>query len=144
MTRFSHPIVQEVAALELPRPDQVVINHGSALVVRGLRDEHDDGDIDILTSEQNIHYLRDTLGWQEYDNAGKRAVQDDARRFDVHAWDAVPGGRLQLADEIERSEQDETTGIWVASLELVRETKLGTGRPQDEKDIDLIDRHTVR
>lgn len=139
MASFDHQILHEVAALQLPFPEQVVINHGSALVVRGLRAEHEHGDIDILTSEQNLQYLRETLGWREYDNAGKTAVQDDARRFDVHLWDEAAGKRLTLEQEIIRSEQDESTGIWVASLELVRETKLSTGRPQDEADIELID-----
>src|SRR5690606_36376402 len=137
VVQFTQPIIQDVAALQLPAPEQVVINHGSALVIRGLRAEHEHGDIDILTSEQNLQYLRQTPGWSEYDNAGRTAVQDDARRFDVHAWDESPSGRLLLDDEIARSEQDKTTRIWVASLELVRETTLGTGRPQDEADIEL-------
>lgn len=139
MARFDHPIVAEVASLDLPYPEQVVINHGSALVVRGLRDEHQDGDIDMLTSQRNIDYLVGELGWRAYEQNDRTAYRDSAGRFDVHLWDGTSGRRLLVADEIVRSDQDEATSIWIASLELVRETKLDTGRPQDIADIALID-----
>ena len=136
--------MQEVVALQLPHPHEVVINHGSALVIRGLRDEHVDGDIDILTSARNIRYVTDVLGWESLDLDGKTAYRDSGGRFDMHLWDGSPRRRLLLADEIARSDQDETTGIWVASLELVRETKVLAGRDKDIADITLIDAYTDR
>lgn len=144
MARFEHPIIAEIAALNLPYPDEVVVNHGSALVIRGLRGEHDGGDIDVLTSTRNIDYLTQALSWKSYKLSDRTAYRDSAGRFDVHAWDGSSEHRLLLADEIARSDQDESTGIWVASLELVRETKQLTNRAKDEEDISLIEQFLLR
>lgn len=51
--------------LELPAPADVVITHGSALVVRGLRPARAEGDIDMATTHQNIEYLARRFGWKE-------------------------------------------------------------------------------
>lgn len=148
-------IINEVAALRLPDPNSVVINHGAALVIRGVRVEHPDGDIDIATSLENIQYLRE-LGWQAlykiagHDTEGRAlhvlATQDPSRRFDVHRRDfslvgGLTGKRKWMSVYEQRcdSDQDPETGIWVASLRHVRETKLGSMRPKDIEDIQYID-----
>jgi len=161
MAQFDHLIIDEVAALKLPRPEEIVINHGGALVVRGLRLEHIWGDIDFATSLENIQYLREELGWRataqvvgiKPDGTERTitATHDSRRRFDAHRWTfSVPRyqrsgkGRIYLPEQIERSDQDDVTGICVASLELVRETKLETGRSKDEEDVALIEAHLER
>lgn len=156
MPHFDHPILDEVAALQVPCPEDIVINHGAALVIRGVRAEHDDGDIDATISLDNSDHLLRLPGWTtSLKEVGKRAdgstitvsvVHDAERRFDFHAWDfsvpryeATGKGRVSLEEQKTRAEQDERTGIWVATLEYVRETKQSTGRPQDRADIELID-----
>ena len=158
MPKFEHPIIDEVAGLDLPYPEEIVINHGAALVIRGLRPEHPDGDIDFSTNLENIRYLREQLGWRAVSmNVGLKAdgtmktiiaTRDPRERFDAHRWDfSMPRyrktgkGRIYLPEQGALSEQDDRTGIWVAKLEYVRETKLETGRPQDEEDIELIDEY---
>ena len=158
MPKFEHPIIDEVAKLNLPYPEEVVINHGAALVIRGLRPEHIDGDIDFSTNFENIRYLREELGWLALPmNVGLKpdgkmktitATRDSENRFDGHRWDfsmsryrRTGKGRIYLPEQGARSEQDDRTGIWVAKLELVHETKLETGRPQDEEDVELIDEY---
>jgi len=158
MSRFNHPIVHEAAALTMPKPEEIVLNHGCALVIRGLRNEHPDGDIDMSTSWENIDYLRSILGWISVDlTVGEtrqglprtiNATRDSAKRhrFDTHRWDYSPQryaetgqGRIYLDEQIALSEQDEHTGIWVAKLQLVRMTKNGSHRQKDADDIALID-----
>lgn len=158
MPHFEHPIINEVVGLKLPYPEEVIINHGAALVVRGLRKEHFDGDIDFSTNLENIRYLREQLGWQAVSmNVGLKsdgtmktilATRDVNSRFDAHRWDFsmsryrhTSKGRIYLPEQGARSEQDERTGIWIANLEYVRETKLETGREKDIADIKLIDVH---
>lgn len=65
MTQFDHPYLQQIMELELPASSDVVITHGSALVVRGVRPAHAKGDIDIATTRQNIDYLARRFGWKE-------------------------------------------------------------------------------
>jgi hypothetical protein len=156
MPRFDHPILKEVAALGMPRPNEVVINHGAALVARGVRAEHEIGDIDFSTSLENIIFLREELGWRAVSMVVGRkgdgtdmtmtATRDSRDRFDAHRWDFSPPryrrtgkGRIYLPEQLERAEQDEDTGIYVATLEYVRETKQGTDRAKDREDIELID-----
>ena len=156
MPRFDHPILEEVASLGPPRPDEIVINHGAALVVRGIRSEHEIGDIDFSTSLENITFLREELGWRavsmvvgvkrDGSDMTMIATRDQMDRFDAHRWDFSPPryartgkGRIYLPEQLERAEQDERTGIYVATLEYVREMKQGTDREKDREDIELID-----
>ncbi|MEP6710517.1 MAG: hypothetical protein ABJA64_02265 [Candidatus Saccharibacteria bacterium] len=160
MRRFNHPIVQKIAALKVPKPEEIVLNHGGALVVRGLREEHSDGDIDMSASWENIEYLRLVLGWISVDlvvgetreglprtiNATRDRLEN--HRFDVHRWDYSPQrfketgkGRMYLDEQIVMSEQDEETGLWVAKPELVLMTKQGSPRQKDKDDIALITIH---
>ncbi len=149
---FNHPILSEIQALNLPQPDQVVVNHGSAMVLHGLRDEHVSGDIDLATNLENVKYLREKLGWiavRSKVSPGNEmiATRDSAEdyRFDVHRWMFSPmrqkktsKGRIGLDELIKRSVQDVETGIWVASLDLILETKEGSGRPKDTESVALI------
>lgn len=162
MPRFKHPIVAEVAALGLPDTEQTVITHGSALVVRGIREPHEDGDIDLVTSSGNSTYLREVLGWKKirrttgYTDDGlpktiTQTISPDGR-FDVYLWDFIPKqyqetgkGRVYLDELItNHSERDDHTGIWVAKPEFVLRTKQDTGREKDLLDIRLIDEHMKR
>ena len=151
-------ILHEVEALGVPRPDNAVINHGSALAVRGIRPEHAGGDIDMGMDMENIQYLERTLGFvatRQIVGVGKDGTRrtitirhDADRRFDVHRWDfslylynQTGHGRLALDCLKEFSDQDEETGIWVARPELVLLTKLETGRHKDEEDVGIIRAH---
>ncbi len=161
MTTFNHHIIQEVAALKIPQPEEVVITHGSALVVRGIRPEQPGGDIDIVTSLENNLFLEKELGFLATRltvgiNQAGRPVEvitrrDTLKRFDSHRWDfsmqrynQCGKGRMYLPELGKLSEQDDETGIWVATPELVRLTKLQTGRQKDADDVALIDSYLKR
>jgi hypothetical protein len=152
---YNRSLIDEVAALEMPIPEEIVINHGAALVIRGIRPEHENGDIDMATNLENNQFLEHELGFRAVrmvvgiSSAGKErtitARRDVDDRFDVHRWDfsmfrynRTGKGRLYLPELGSMSDQDPETGIWVARPELVLLTKLETGRPQDEDDIRRI------
>ena len=157
MRQFDHPILDEVAALDFPKPHEVTITHGSALVIYGVREAHADGDIDIVATPENIDYALERLvGWKAI--AGATSYYDDRLpttlmrivssdgRYDMYGHDFVPKwfhktgrGRLYPGDLTAFSEQDEKTGIWVATPRLVRLTKEGSTRQNDIDDIRLID-----
>lgn len=151
-------ILQETARLEVPCPSQLVISHGSALVVRGIRPEHEGSDIDIVTSRENIDYLCEVLGFLVTprvvgigDDGVKHSIvvcHDTEHRFDVHEWDfsvlqerQTGNGRMSLEQLISESDQDELTDIWVAKPELVLRTKVGTNRPKDIQDVRRIQQY---
>jgi hypothetical protein len=153
--------IDEVAALGMPFPEEVVINHGAALVVWGVRDERPSGDIDAATSLENNLYLEQKLGFVALQmlvgvsNEGKERTvvsrRDSAERFDIHRWDfsmyrynRTRRGRIYLPELGANSVQDPDTGIWIAKPHLVRETMLETNRPQDEEMIPVIDEFLAR
>ena len=148
--------IDEVAALGMPYPEEVVINHGAALVIWGIRDERPTGDIDAATNLENNLYLEERLGFvalqmvvgTSRDGKERTVVsrRDEAGRFDIHRWDfsmyrynRTGKGRIYLPELGANSAQDSQTGIWVAKPQFVRETMLETGRPQDEAMIPVID-----
>lgn len=143
-------LLDEVAKLGLPNPGEVVLTYGTAMVTRGLRDEDTDTDIDIVTSLRNRQFLLRERGFHAVTvpvNTGDSPViRDVYGRYDVWPWafshelDTRKGnGRIQLPELYTLSDQDHETGIWVASLELIRLTKLQTGRQKDIDDVALID-----
>lgn len=151
-------IIDEIASLDMPDPQSVVINHGAALVVRGIRGEHQDGDIDFSTSLENIQYCREKLGWiavsmvvgVKADGTSRTiiATRDPHSRYDGHRWNfshvryrKTGQGRIYLPEQITQSDQDEQTSIRVANLVSIRETKLETGREKDEQIIKVIDQY---
>jgi hypothetical protein len=153
--------IDEVAALGMPFPEEVVINHGAALVVWGVRDERPNGDIDAATSLENNLYLEQMLGFVALQmvvgvsNEGKERTvvsrRDATERFDIHRWDfsmyrynRTKRGRIYLPELVANSVQDPDTGIWIAKPHLVRETMLETNRPQDEEMIPVIDEFLAR
>lgn len=150
--------IDEMAALGMPIPEEVIINHGVALVIWGIRDERPNGDIDAATNLENNQYLEEQLGFRAVrmvvgisaDGKERTVIsrRDENNRFDIHRWDfsmyrynRKGRGRMYLPELGSMSVQDSETGIWIAKPELVRLTKLETGRPQDESDIVLIDEH---
>lgn len=159
MIRFHHrELIDEVAGLGMPHPEEIVINHGAALVIRGIRPEREDGDIDMATSLENNLFLEEQLGFRAVrmtvgvSRDGKeRSVisrRDDKNRFDVHRWDfsmsrynRTGKGRIYLPELGSMSEQDPRTGIWVARPGLVALTKRETGRKKDEQDLLRIDQY---
>ncbi len=151
-------LIDEVAALGMPYPEEIVINHGAALVIRGIRPEHENGDIDMATNLENNLYLEHELGFRAVrmlvgiSKEGKERTvisrRDDKDRFDVHRWDfsmyrynRTGKGRMYLPELGTMSDQDPDTGIWVAKPELVALTKRETGRPQDEEDLRRIEQY---
>jgi hypothetical protein len=155
MAKFEHPYIHEVAELGFPHPDRVMITHGSALLVRGVELARDEGDIDLVADQSGIRHLRMNLGWAamrqhkyyDQDLPDKiRFTKSPDDRYDVFAHDFIPekyqrDGRGRVyPDELfglhdARFDQDEDTGIWVASIRFVIATKRGTGRPKDATDI---------
>lgn len=150
--------IDEVAALGMPYPEEIVINHGSALAIRGIRPEHDDGDIDMATNLENNQYLEQELGFRAIrmlvgiSKKGKERTvisrRDDKDRFDVHRWDfsmyrynRTGKGRMYLPELGSMSDQDPETGIWVAKPELVALTKRETGRKKDQEDLRRIEQY---
>lgn len=158
MTRFHHPFIDRVAALELPCKEDVIITHGSALVIHGVRPAHHGGDIDLTTTRENIRYMRQVLGWEAlrrttgYDDGGlpktvTYTMSPDGE-FDVYEQDFIPRryfatgkGRVYPEELKAHSEQDDKTGLWVARPEFVRLTKELSRREKDAEDIRLIDRY---
>lgn len=156
MTAFHHrAIIDEVAALGMPYPEEIVINHGAALVVRGIRPENEGGDIDAATNLENNQYLEDELGFRAVrltvgvsaDGIERTIIsrRDSEGRFDIHRWDfsmqrynQTGKGRIYLPELGAMSDQDDETGIWVARPELVLLTKQQTGREKDIQDIGRI------
>lgn len=154
-------LLHELAELNIPYPEEVVLNHGGALVTWGVRDERPEGDIDAATNLENNLYLENELGFRAvqltvgFSKEGKERTvvsrRDEHDRFDIHRWDfsmyrfnRTGKGRLYLTNLATMSVQDPETGIWVLRPEFIRETKLETGRPKDEKDISLIDEFIAR
>jgi hypothetical protein len=156
MARFYESQVGEVAQLNVPRPDKLMITHASALRARGVSLDRPEGDIDIVTTQENLAYLRRNLGfiatreerYYEEDLPTKiRMTRSQDGRFDVFGHDFIPElyrrskrGRI-YPDQLfsmhdARFDQDEDTGIWVASIPFVIATKIGTGRPKDAQDIE--------
>lgn len=156
MANLNHPIVHEVARLGAPKPDEIFITHGSALVVRGVRSERLGGDIDLVASPENIEFFQE-LGWAamlgltEYEGSLPQMVgfsRSPDGRIDAFTHDFIPEsydrtglGRRYIEDMIEEHDavydQDESTGLWVASKPFVIATKMGSGRQKDEDDIAL-------
>lgn len=157
MRQFDHPIISQVATLRFPEPDQVFITHGSALVVYGVRDSHEGGDVDLITSGENMLYLQQKLGWNMEEKiignpssppkTVKCLLSPDGL-FDVYEHDFVAKwfkekgrGRVYLEQLKTFCEQDSSTGLWVATPEFVRLTKEESERPKDIEDIRLIDEY---
>lgn len=153
--KFSHPIIDEVKRLGLPEPHNVIINHGAAMVIRGYRDEHDTGDIDMCVSQVNAEYLEQVLGFETVDKVVGQSSDgsdiivkvrhDPARRFDVHVWDFSPRlydetgkGRMDIGDQVPYCDQDEATGFWIAGKELLLLEKQGSDRPRDIEDVTIL------
>lgn len=161
MRQFDHPYIQYVLELGAPSPEDIIITHGSALVVYGVRPENSGGDIDLVTTPENITYLRKILGWEVlrrstgYDKEGlpktvTRTLSPEGD-VDVYSHDFIAKwyresgrGRLYPSELKDFSEQDKDTGLWIAKPRLVRLTKEESKRPKDVEDIRLIDEYYAK
>jgi hypothetical protein len=147
---LNRKLIDEIAALGMPYPEEVIINHGAALVIRGVRQERPGGDVDAATSLENCLYLQEELGFRAVQmmvgisaNGKPRSIvsrRDPKGRFDIHRWDfsvedynRTGKGRIYLPELGANSDQDPATGIWVARPDFVARTMRDTGRPQDKE-----------
>jgi len=146
---FDGRILAQVAELGLPRNDEFILTDSSALAEWGVIPFDEVGDIDGVTTRENIDYLRRKIGWKiiertvGYKQDGRRvrvtAVGDEAKVFDIHPhgfsmydYNRTGNGRIQPFDLIEFSTQDPATGLWVARIDYIDRTKRETGRAKDE------------
>lgn len=147
--------IDEVAALRMPFPDEVMLNHGIAEVIWGIRKEHDDGDIDAATCLENNLYLESEHGFtakQREVGKGKDknpitivSRHDEHDRFDFHRWDfsvhrwnRTERGRIYISQLGAMSVQDPVTRIHVLLPEYLPLEKLETGRPKDEEAVERV------
>lgn len=155
---FDGQLLGRIADLGLPHNDEFVLTGSGALAERGVIPIEEVGDIDGVTSHENMTYLRRKIGWSVirrtvgYSQSGRRvrvmALADKAKEFDVFPWDfsiydhhRTGNGRIQLPELIEFSDQDSVTGIWVARLDYIARTKQETGRPKDARRLEAIRAH---
>lgn len=139
------------AVAELGIPDAVVLTYGTAMVTRGIRPPHTDGDIDIATTLNGNLYLEHVLGFQAVrhtiglDKEGNEryitARRDAGNKFDSFRWAFSPArfiatgkGRMYLPELIELSDQDDETGIWVPGVEGLLLMTADSGRPDQAKE----------
>ena len=161
MADFNHPYIDKVAGLELPEPSRAMITHGSALVLRGVRPARENGDIDLVVSQTNALYLADELGWDvgnqekyyEEDLPVKiRYIRSPDGEFDAFTHDYSPEQYMETKrgrmypDELfaahnPKFDQDQATGIWVASVLHVAATMRFSGRKKDEIMLPRIDQY---
>jgi hypothetical protein len=156
-------ILDEVAAIEFPNPSRVMITHSSALFARGIDLGRPMGDIDLVIDHENREHLIRNLGWaatgqRKYyaedlpDNI--RYILSPDERVDAFSHDFLPMlyratglGRVYpdrlFAMHDPRYDQDEETGLYVASTTQVLASKQGSGRKKDEDDIRRYIQHEI-
>ncbi len=154
--QFDGRFLAEIAALELPHPEDFILNSSASLAERGIIDPETVGDIDGTTSLANLEYLRAQPGWHVVpktvgtDDKNVSIIvdvtHDKNRRFDLHEWDfsvedyqRTGKGRIQLDEQRLWSDQDPVTGIYVARPEYSLRTKRGTGRDKDALRVQAIE-----
>lgn len=155
--RFHHRNELEAVA-ELGIPDVVVLTYGAAMVARGLRLAHPDGDIDFVTTLRGNLYLEHVLGFRAVeqvigvnDDGSKRTIiarRDSDDQFDSHRWafsaarhKVTEKGRIYIPELLQLSDQDDETGIYVLNDAGLLWLKADTGRPQDDEDVRRIWQH---
>jgi hypothetical protein len=155
--RFDGRLLSKISKLQLPDPEGVVLNSSGALAERRVIPMDSVGDIDATISEENILSLQERVGWY----LGKKVVgasrhtgrpleitviYDENKEFDFHRhgfsvfdYNRTGQGRHSLQTQIEFSDQDPATGIYVASIDYVVGTKLETNRVKDADRIELVE-----
>lgn len=124
-------IVEKVKKLNLPEGEYVVFGSGP-LALAGIREG---GDIDMLVSDKLLEQLK-AAGWKQI-MKGENDKPYTFEDFEVHnSW--------KFSDYCPTLEHLLETATWAdgvpfASLEEVKKWKLASGRPKDEKDLELID-----
>jgi len=146
---FDGRLLGQIAELGLPKNEEFILTDSGALAEWGVIPVEEVGDIDGVTTPENIEYMREVLGWKAvervvgYKSDGRRvrviATTDPEGKFDVypHGFSMYDhhrtgNGRIQPADLIEFSERDPVTGLWVARIDYVERAKRETGRAKDE------------
>ena len=145
--QFDGRLLAEIQALDLPHPEDFVLNHSGALAERGIIPIESVGDIDGSTSIENLRCLRQRIGWTirrqiiGYRTDGHPitvvSTQDEDRRFDLHRWDfsmfdfnRTGNGKISLDAQKEFSDQDPVTRLYVASARYVERTNLEIDLPK--------------
>lgn len=160
MARFARrDIFEKVSNLNFPHPEGVMITHGSALRARGVTVERDMDpqyipDIDLVVTETNMDYIVRSLGWsatrelkyyEEDLPENIRCIVSPDGEFDIFSHDYMQKlyeqtGRGRVYPEVlfalhnSKWDQDDETGIYVASLDFVELTKQTT-RSKDISDV---------
>ena len=131
-------VAQEIKALDLPEPTQVVVIGGATMELHGLRKAHD---IDMVISLKNWRYLRDEKGWEVYRKPdGRRYLQDEKERFDVWRWWFNPQdhSRTKLPELISHSLQH-PVGFYYPTLMYLAVLKRHWQREKDTVDSRAIE-----
>jgi hypothetical protein len=145
----------EVAALGMPFPEDVILTDGITEVIWGMREENPEGDIDWATVLENNLYLEEEKGFRtERMEVGiskdgiKRTIvarRDENNRYDSHRWhfsmtrwNRTSKGRLYIAELGAMSVADPKTNIRVLLPQYIPLIKLDTAR--GGKDIEAVDR----
>lgn len=157
MASFDHPIMQEVVGLELPCPEEVVINRAAALAVRGIVPEFDSQNetivltasrrvLDYLQAEQGFTSKRIVVGVSAAGMQKRLATyHSHDNRFSARAWEISmarynksPDGKVFLEEQIHMADQDDKTGLHIASLAQTALLLQETGNPSHARQLERI------
>lgn len=145
----------EVKALGMPFPEEVILTDGISEVIWGLRDEREDGDIDWGTTLENNLYLQEKKKFraeQVFVGVSKDGIRrtiiarrDAQNRYDSHRWhfsthryNREGMGRIYVAELGAMSVADPVTKIRVLLPQHLPLIKLETER--GGKDIEAVER----
>lgn len=149
---MSTSIPGEIAALNLPDIEQVVLAGSGVLELAGIRQARD---IDLVTTFSNREYLlkQEPEHWHKVVHRYRRladntpfqvtSVERTDGRFDIwRQWYDVGrpvGNRIIQLEELRENSCQHKLGFYVLNLDFVRDLKTSTGRSKDMADVKLID-----
>lgn len=126
-------IIVKVRALNLPS-DSYVVFGSCPLALAGIREAQD---IDLLVSEKLFAELK-RAGWKELEKSpDDKPLTNDV--FEAHPNWNFSSYRPTLKQLLESADMVERVPF--ASLTEVRKWKVASGRPKDDIDVELIDKH---
>lgn len=142
----------EIAALQFPDIEQVVLAGSGVLELEGIRVARD---IDLATTFENREYLleSDPDYWKKVVHRYRR-LTDNSRfqvtsvgsadgRFDIwrqwYDFGRPIGNRIIQLDELIANSRQHKLGFYVLHLSFVRQLKAAAGRENDLVDVEMID-----